>query len=119
MVSVGKLMVASVAIAAGVFFVSSFALADCAWILWAKGKKITARGIQADKWEIQGAYPTSPNGYTLCQEGARQLAENFARVSESEKRPSQMVGGGYVVSAKIKDEVYMFEYQCFPDTVKP
>lgn len=119
MVSVGKRMVASVVIAAGVFFVSSVALADCAWILWGKGTEITDRGIQAGKWEIKGAYPSSPNGYTLCQEGARQLAENMALVSKSEERPSQMVGGGYLVSIKIKEKFYSLEFQCFPDTVKP
>jgi hypothetical protein len=118
----------SITILAALLAVLAFASsagAECAWALWVRHTFVNVGGkaIDTRAWELESAVPA----YATCHEAARQRARRMTEPSPDatnvkERKVSELIGGGFIVSTDFKEPEYSassVEFQCFPDTIDP
>jgi hypothetical protein len=96
----------------------------CAWVMWSKSLVYDTTGnnlrLENEAWGTESAYPEQ--GYSKCIADTKVRAERMgtsadAKNGKFDSKP--LIGGGYMASIITDRKTFIFEYKCFPDTVKP
>ena len=97
----------------------------CAWLMWAHGAvyKIVDNDLKLREsfWDLQSAYP-SENGHSICNADTKTMAASDVYTlgkGGGDVDIVNLIGGGHKATYQKGNQLYVFKYKCFPDTVKP